>query len=222
MNKDNKQTIHKRSNICGKSQMCSKSRAYIKLGKQSLLSVCIYCWIHSTVQHALLYIVDFAISGWMRTIKKKQNKQKRSLVKSNGMKTSLSLFCTLKQNQLPLACLGVEGEGSTQKPCNYSVLAQQQSAKGASKAFLWANVGSLRGKMQPVHEYHCMDFGPLQRHRRQKMCASVSMGVTVHNHFDYLIVQSASPVLLQEVLHFFYCIVFYFLRFWQCKNYVFT
>lgn len=153
------------------------------------------------MQHALLYIVDFAISGWMKQ-KTKQNKQKRSLVKSNGMKTSLSLFCTLKQNQLPLACLGVEGEGSTQKPCNYSVLAQQQRAKGASKAFLWANSGSLRGKMQPVHEYHCMDFGPLQRHKRQKMCASVSMGVTVHNHFDYLIVQSASPVLLQEVLRF--------------------
>lgn len=67
---------------------------------------------------------------------KNKQKQKRSLVKSDGMKTSLSLFCTLKRNQLPLACLGVGGEGSTQKPCNYSALAQQQRAKGASKAFL--------------------------------------------------------------------------------------
>lgn len=68
--------------------------------------------------------------------KTNKQKQKRSLVKSDGMKTRLSLFCTLKQNQLPLACLGVEGEGSAQKPRNYSALAQQQRAKGASKAFL--------------------------------------------------------------------------------------
>lgn len=65
-----------------------------------------------------------------------QTAPKRSLVKSDGMKTRLSLFCTLKQNQLPLACLGVGGEGSAQKPRNYSALAQQQRAKGASKAFL--------------------------------------------------------------------------------------
>lgn len=65
----------------------------------------------------------------------KKNK-KGNLVKSDGMKRRLSQFCTLKQNQLPLACFGVEGEGSTQKQCNYSALAQQQRAKRASKAFL--------------------------------------------------------------------------------------
>lgn len=73
----------------------------------------------------------------MNTAKQKQ-KQKRepSKKKSKGMKRRLSQFCTLRQNQLPLACLRVEGEGSTQKQCNYSALAQQQRAKGASKAFL--------------------------------------------------------------------------------------
>lgn len=67
----------------------------------------------------------------------KPNKNKKgNLVKSDGMKRRLSQFCILKQNQLPLACLGVEGEGSAQKQHNYSALAQQQRAKRASKAFL--------------------------------------------------------------------------------------
>lgn len=45
------------------------------------------------------------------------------------MSTCLTPFCTVKQNLLPLACLGVEGEESTKKLCNYCVLAQQQRAK---------------------------------------------------------------------------------------------
>lgn len=73
--------------------------------------------------------------------------------------------------------------------------------------------------MQPVHEYHCMDFGPLQRHKRQKMCASVSMGDTVHNHFDYLIVQNASPVLLRAVFTVFILFIYLF-EFLTVHNYV--
>lgn len=84
--------------------------------------------------------------------------QKGSSVKSIKMKRCLSQFCTVKQNQLPLACLGVEGEGSAQKQCNYSALAQQQRAKRASKAFLWAKRGSSEEKAQPVCEYQCMDL----------------------------------------------------------------
>lgn len=86
---------------------------------------------------------------------KTNTNKKGNLVKSDGMKRHLFQFCTLKQNQLPLACLGVEGKGSTQKQRNYSALAQQQRAKRASKAFLWAERGSLRA--QPVCEYHLMD-----------------------------------------------------------------
>lgn len=40
---------------------------------------------------------------------------KTSTKKSTGMKTRLTPFCTVKQNPLPLACLGVEGEGNTHK-----------------------------------------------------------------------------------------------------------
>lgn len=58
-----------------------------------------------------------------------KNTNKNINPKSTGMKTCLTPFCTVKQNLLPLACLGVEGEGSTKKPCNYCVLAQQQRAK---------------------------------------------------------------------------------------------
>lgn len=65
-----------------------------------------------------------------------KQQHKENLVKSGEMKTYLSPFCTLKRYQLPLACLRVEGERSTQKPRNYSALAQQQRAKGASKVFL--------------------------------------------------------------------------------------
>lgn len=87
----------------------------------------------------LMLICKFYILPFIQDDKTK--KQKRKLVKSNGTKKRLSQFCTLKQNQLPLACLGVEGEGSTQKQCNYSALAQQQSAKKSIKGFPLSKIG---------------------------------------------------------------------------------
>ncbi len=135
--------------------MCTELRAYLFNGK-AFPVLSLYCLYHTT-KGAHLEVVYFAIySEW---ITQKTNKNKKgNPVKSSGMNTRLSQFCTLKQNQLPLACLGVEGERSTQKQCNYSALAQQQRAKRASKAFLWAKWGSLRGKVQPVCKYQCMDF----------------------------------------------------------------
>ncbi|TSM77344.1 Diphthine--ammonia ligase [Bagarius yarrelli] len=40
-----------------------------------------------------------------------------------------------RRSMLPLACLGAHGEDSTRRHCNYSALAQQLRAKGASKGF---------------------------------------------------------------------------------------
>lgn len=108
------------------------------------------------------------------------------------MKRRLSQFCTLKQNQLPLACLGVEGEGSTQKPCNYSALAQQQRAKRASKAFLWAKQGSLRGKVQPVCEYQCMDLWASLETHRGKGCMLVSV-LELHHISTLITLQYTVP-----------------------------
>lgn len=91
------------------------------------------CRLHHKTNALHLEVVDVAIIFRMN----KTNKNKKgNLVKSNGRKRHLSQFCTFKQNQLPSACLRAEGEGSTQKQCNYSALAQQQRAKRASKAFL--------------------------------------------------------------------------------------
>lgn len=148
--------------------------------------------------------MDFAISGWIKEEKNKQKKTKKELVKSDGMKTRLSLFCTLKQNQLPLACLGVEGEGSAQKLCNYSALAQQQRAKGASKAFLWANSGSL-WKMQPVCVWIALHgLLVLSRDTGGKRC------VPVHKHFDYFMVQCRS--LNQKAVSNILFVLFFHLR----------
>lgn len=135
--------------------MYTTSRADSAITKGSLCLVCTAC----IPQHKWSSCVACSFCHLFR-MNKKRNKtksKKENLVKSDGMKRLLSQLCTLRENQLPLACLGVEGEGSTQKQCNYSALAQQQRAKGASKAFLWAKQGSLRGKAQPVCEYQCMD-----------------------------------------------------------------
>lgn len=93
---------------------------------------------------------------------------KTSTKKSTGMKTCLTPFCTVKQNPLPLACLGVEGEGNThtKKPCNYYVLAQQQRVKSI-KDFPLSKLGLPQRKKPNCENTTAWTLGSLLRHTRQ-------------------------------------------------------
>lgn len=110
-----------------------------------------------------------------------KNKQKHEL-KSTGMKTCLTPFCTVKQNPLPLACLGVEGEESTKKPCNYYVLAQQQRAKSI-KDFPLSKPGLPQRKSQAVWIPWTFGFSP-ETHKAKRVCQYQYYSCTPYHSMD--------------------------------------
>lgn len=124
------------------------------------------------------------------------------------MSTCLTPFCTVKQNLLPLACLGVEGEESTKKLCNYCVLAQQQRAKEHQRLSS-EQTGAPSEEKAKLCEYHCMDVGFSPETRKSK-------GVCHHHyvtdytlfHHDYHILLNATPVLQITIYNIFKNIYF--------------
>lgn len=124
------------------------------------------------------------------------------------MSTCLTSFCTVKQNLLPLACLGVEGEESTKKLCNYCVLAQYREQKSI-KDFPLSKLGLPQRKKPELCEYHCMDVGFSPETRKSK-------GVWHHHyvtdytlfHHEYHILLNASPILQITIYNIFKNIYF--------------